>query len=121
VRGLEPLRHAAGDALPGLYFPKELYFAKKLVSVGFSFPFAGLIGAAWIVSHGSRMDTRCFRCDDLWVRSVAKWAGWIVIPPRLPFHHSGAANVNLSYRGGWCDAVTVARRKSMTIGQIPGT
>src|SRR6266576_5014450 len=122
VRGLEPLRHPAEDALSDLDFPKELYFAEKLVSVmvsvGFSFPFDKLIGTARFVSHGSRMDTSCFRCNDLSLRSVAKWAGWILSPPRLPFRHSGAANVNSSYRGGWCNTATVARRKPMTIAQI---
>src|ERR1700682_729051 len=31
VRGLEPLRHLAGDALPAFHFPKELYSEGKTV------------------------------------------------------------------------------------------
>jgi hypothetical protein len=59
-----------------------------VVSVGFSFPFATVLGAAGINTHGIRMNTSCFRYDDLLMHCNAKWAGGFREPLTGP---SGAA------------------------------
>jgi hypothetical protein len=76
-----------------------------VVSVGFSFSFATVRGAAREIAAKAYKHGAFSRCSVL-VRAVARATKRILSPPRMPFRHPGAVEAKLSYQAAHCKTRT---------------